>query len=203
MVWALHLNAVDLRPHNQPSPHPRPEYALPPHQRPGNEQHCGREPQDKPNELDGLAGEPAKMHPSEPVQKLVPKPKRLARLMDGFKKIDDCIKGFRSRKVNPGDSPHEDERDGPKPHGAVQRPVEPVAILFPANVHAAAPMIESGPPNNRSGQTEQCSEDPADKIQSTAGSPPQEVVMKVREPQNKTKSGLQRVAEIGASIGIK
>src|SRR6266404_2230945 len=203
MVWALHLNAVDLRPHNQPSPHPWPEHALPPHQRPGNEQHRGREPQDKPNELDGLAREPAKVHPSKPVQKLIPKARRLARITDRFKKIHDGIKGFRSRKVNPGDSPHEDERDGPKPHGAVQRPVEPLAILFPANAQAAAPMGKSGPPNNRSGQTEQSSEDPAGKIQSAAGSPPQEVVMKVREPQDKTKSGLQRVAEIGASIWIE
>ena len=104
--------------------------------------------------------------------------------MDGFKEIDDFVKRFRHRKVESADSPHENEREGPKPQRAVQRPAKSFGVLLPLDSQAAAPIPDTRPPDNRTAQAQQDRKNRAGGVPAKPGFSVQQIVMQVSKPQD-------------------
>src|ERR1700676_1598073 len=126
------LRRITIPAGSKESPHPRAEHALPPQQRPGNEQHHGHESKHSPNDFNRPARESAKVQSSEPEQNLVPEARFFALLSDRFEEVHHFVKLFRNRKVESRYSPHQDEHKGlylsiPESFNEVVDFLEPIA----------------------------------------------------------------------------
>src|ERR1700676_2734659 len=86
------------------------------------------------------------MQLGEPKQALVGK-------MVGGIEEEQGVKKLWQRKIDPGDSPHQNKQKTPESERAVQIPGDPRKMRSPVHGQAATPILNSRPPYNGSRQT--------------------------------------------------
>src|SRR5260370_40910901 len=94
----------------------------------------------------GKPAETAKMQLGEPKQGLVGK------MVSGIEE-EEAVKRLWERKIDPGDSPHQNKEKTPKSERAVQVPADSRKMCSPVHGQAATPIPNSRPPYNGSRQT--------------------------------------------------
>src|SRR5579862_3349056 len=110
--------------------------------------------------------EPAEMEIGEPGKNRVSKPKLRRPL--AIEDIDNAIERLREGEIDPRDSPHYQEKKTPESQHVVQVPIDPRKTRSPIHCQAAAPIRDSRPPDNRSGQAKQGQRDAANAVQPKA-----------------------------------
>jgi hypothetical protein len=85
----------------------------------------------------------------------------------------------------------------------VQRPVKSFGICFPTKTEAAAPGINSRPPDDGARENQKHGKNSPGGIDQAACLCKQKIVVQVREPQDKAKSESNGIAQIGARVGIE
>jgi hypothetical protein len=141
----------------------------------GEGEESGNKSQDAPKRLSEPA-EPAEMHLGQPKEDPVEE------LITGIKEPEHRVKGLWECKIGPGNSPHQNEEEGPRPERAVDVPSEPRKVRPPIHAEAEAPALDSRPPYDRSRQTEQRHTHGAKPVDKAADAPGQEVGVKIHEP---------------------
>src|ERR1700674_5535560 len=99
-----------------------------------------------------------------------PKQALVSKMVSGIEE-NEGVKRFWERKIDPGDSPHQNKEKTPKSERAMQVPDDPRKICSPFHSQASTPILNSRPPYNGSRQTKRRHTDCANSVHKTAGRP--------------------------------
>ena len=180
-----------------------PDDTIPPHDRAGDEQDRRREAENHPWDARLPAAEPAEMQTRQPIHDGVDAAVSCVRLRERLHEIGKVRDRAGIRQVRSRDAKQEHERERPEPDRAMQVPIEPLPAGIPAERQAAAPALDTRPPDHQPSQSEHDTEQPANTIDGTPSCSSQQIVVEVDEPRDETKGRRYSVAQIFPGVGIE
>ena len=98
--------------------------------------------------------------------------------------IDNLLEWQRERQVDPGDRPHEDQREGPETDRTMQIPVEPLPVGFEIDFQTALDAACARPPDHEPAEADDDQKDREYAVHLPAFFSSQQIDVEIHEPRD-------------------